>query len=313
MMRRQGVDREIAFVHFAVNGRKTSRQSCHFDGVRRDDLALRQRDAPGRVPGLPFRNEPEYGRFCADGVGHGLKTDIHPAAFSIIGGRLHLNANQQAGGPTCWTPSPRLTSAGRLSIRLASAGQANRTGRVLAENRRSSARRRPISTGMGTGAINGPHRSQLPVRHNAATVRGLAFPVPRRCRGRSGRGVGVGQCQHLGDGGRSRPRITTLGTFVVADCVRDGLTREHIAANGTLVLSKQNMPDGLPVSVAPGPSQPILIPSNSVRMAPSTIRQPSPRQWLRRARRYPRARRQDDHSRMLQPERSERVLPARFR
>jgi YHS domain-containing protein len=44
----------------------------------------------------PSRYEPEYGGFCAYGVAQGLKTDIDPAAFSIIGGRLYLNADQQA-------------------------------------------------------------------------------------------------------------------------------------------------------------------------------------------------------------------------
>jgi len=41
----------------------------------------------------PRRYEPEYGGFCAYGAAQGLKTDIDPAAFSIIGGRLYLNAN----------------------------------------------------------------------------------------------------------------------------------------------------------------------------------------------------------------------------
>jgi YHS domain-containing protein len=41
----------------------------------------------------PTRYEPEYGGFCAYGAAHGIKTDIDPAAFSIIGGRLYLNAN----------------------------------------------------------------------------------------------------------------------------------------------------------------------------------------------------------------------------
>jgi hypothetical protein len=41
----------------------------------------------------PTRYEPEYGGFCAYGLAQGLKTDIDPAAFSIIGGRLYLNAS----------------------------------------------------------------------------------------------------------------------------------------------------------------------------------------------------------------------------
>jgi len=41
----------------------------------------------------PTRYEPEYGGFCAYGASKGFKTDIDPAAFSIIGGRLYLNAN----------------------------------------------------------------------------------------------------------------------------------------------------------------------------------------------------------------------------
>ncbi|MDB5363520.1 MAG: hypothetical protein JWO51_4817 [Rhodospirillales bacterium] len=41
----------------------------------------------------PTRYEPEYGGFCAYGAAQGFKTDIDPAAFSIIGGRLYLNAN----------------------------------------------------------------------------------------------------------------------------------------------------------------------------------------------------------------------------
>jgi hypothetical protein len=41
----------------------------------------------------PTRYEPEYGGFCAYGAAQGLKTDIDPAAFSIIGGRLYLNAS----------------------------------------------------------------------------------------------------------------------------------------------------------------------------------------------------------------------------
>lgn len=41
----------------------------------------------------PTRYEPEYGGFCAYGAAKGYKTDIDPAAFSIIGGRLYLNAN----------------------------------------------------------------------------------------------------------------------------------------------------------------------------------------------------------------------------
>ncbi len=41
----------------------------------------------------PTRYEPEYGGFCAYGAAQGQKTDIDPAAFSIIGGRLYLNAS----------------------------------------------------------------------------------------------------------------------------------------------------------------------------------------------------------------------------
>jgi hypothetical protein len=41
----------------------------------------------------PLRYEPEYGGFCAYGAAQGRKTDIDPAAFSIIGGRLYLNAD----------------------------------------------------------------------------------------------------------------------------------------------------------------------------------------------------------------------------
>ena len=43
----------------------------------------------------PTRYEPEYGGFCAYGTAQGRKTDIDPAAFSIIGGRLYLNASLQ--------------------------------------------------------------------------------------------------------------------------------------------------------------------------------------------------------------------------
>ncbi len=41
----------------------------------------------------PTRYEPEYGGFCAYGLSQGIKTDIDPAAFSIVGGRLYLNAS----------------------------------------------------------------------------------------------------------------------------------------------------------------------------------------------------------------------------
>lgn len=44
----------------------------------------------------PSRYEPEYGGFCAYGAAKGRKTDIDPAAFSIIGGRLYLNASLEA-------------------------------------------------------------------------------------------------------------------------------------------------------------------------------------------------------------------------
>ncbi len=43
----------------------------------------------------PTRYEPAYGGFCAYGAAQGLKTDVDPAAFSIVGGRLYLNANMR--------------------------------------------------------------------------------------------------------------------------------------------------------------------------------------------------------------------------
>lgn len=64
--------------------------SLDFDGAiwRFESQAHRQ-----AFQAHPTRYEPEYGGFCAYGLAEGLKTDIDPAAFSIIGGRLYLNAD----------------------------------------------------------------------------------------------------------------------------------------------------------------------------------------------------------------------------
>ena len=66
------------------------RFSLDFDGAiwRFESQAHRQ-----AFQAHPTRYEPEYGGFCAYGLAEGLKTDIDPAAFSIIGGRLYLNAD----------------------------------------------------------------------------------------------------------------------------------------------------------------------------------------------------------------------------
>jgi len=39
----------------------------------------------------PGKYMPAYGGFCALGVANGYKDDMHPAAFSIVNGRLFLN------------------------------------------------------------------------------------------------------------------------------------------------------------------------------------------------------------------------------
>ncbi|HEV2678734.1 MAG TPA: YHS domain-containing (seleno)protein [Aliidongia sp.] len=65
--------------------------STSFDGAvwRFESLAHRR-----AFLAHPSRYEPEYGGFCAYGLALGRKTDIDPTAFSIIGGRLYLNADQ---------------------------------------------------------------------------------------------------------------------------------------------------------------------------------------------------------------------------
>ena len=60
------------------------------DGATWQFTSVEHRDA---FLAHPTRYEPEYGGFCAYGAAQGLKTDIDPAAFSIIGGRLYLNAS----------------------------------------------------------------------------------------------------------------------------------------------------------------------------------------------------------------------------
>jgi len=39
----------------------------------------------------PARYLPQYGGYCAFGVAHGVKPDIDPSAFSVVGGKLYLN------------------------------------------------------------------------------------------------------------------------------------------------------------------------------------------------------------------------------
>lgn len=64
--------------------------SLSFDGaVWRFESAAHRRAFQAH----PTRYEPEYGGFCAYGLAEGRKTDIDPTAFSIIGGRLYLNAD----------------------------------------------------------------------------------------------------------------------------------------------------------------------------------------------------------------------------
>ncbi len=41
----------------------------------------------------PERFRPQYGGYCAYGVANGVKPDIDPKAFRIVGGRLYLNLN----------------------------------------------------------------------------------------------------------------------------------------------------------------------------------------------------------------------------
>ena len=64
--------------------------SAEFDGATWQFTTPEHRSA---FLAHPTRYEPEYGGFCAYGAAKGFKTDIDPAAFSIIGGRLYLNAN----------------------------------------------------------------------------------------------------------------------------------------------------------------------------------------------------------------------------
>lgn len=64
--------------------------SAEFDGATWQFTTPEHRSA---FLAYPTRYEPEYGGFCAYGASKGFKTDIDPAAFSIIGGRLYLNAN----------------------------------------------------------------------------------------------------------------------------------------------------------------------------------------------------------------------------
>ncbi len=42
----------------------------------------------------PARYEPQFGGFCAFGTAEGHKATIDPEAFTIIGGKLYLNYNQ---------------------------------------------------------------------------------------------------------------------------------------------------------------------------------------------------------------------------
>ena len=39
----------------------------------------------------PARYEPQYGGYCAFGVANGVKPDIDPQAFAVVGGKLYLN------------------------------------------------------------------------------------------------------------------------------------------------------------------------------------------------------------------------------
>lgn len=43
----------------------------------------------------PERFLPAYGGFCAYGTSQGYKAAIHPAAFTIVEGRLYLNFNEE--------------------------------------------------------------------------------------------------------------------------------------------------------------------------------------------------------------------------
>jgi len=63
---------------------------AELDGATWQFTTIEHRDA---FLAHPTRYEPEYGGFCAYGAAQGQKTDIDPAAFSIIGGRLYLNAS----------------------------------------------------------------------------------------------------------------------------------------------------------------------------------------------------------------------------
>jgi YHS domain-containing protein len=42
----------------------------------------------------PAKYAPQYGGFCAFGTAGGYKAATHPSAFTIVGGKLYLNYNQ---------------------------------------------------------------------------------------------------------------------------------------------------------------------------------------------------------------------------
>jgi YHS domain-containing protein len=48
-------------------------------------------DHKARFDAAPTQYLPQYGGYCAFGVANGVKPDIDPQAFAVVGGKLYLN------------------------------------------------------------------------------------------------------------------------------------------------------------------------------------------------------------------------------
>lgn len=72
------------------------------DGATYHFASAANRDAFEADPG---KYAPQFGGFCAMGVANGLKLDVDPTLYRVVGGKLYVNVNQQV--QTRWLDNPR--------------------------------------------------------------------------------------------------------------------------------------------------------------------------------------------------------------
>jgi YHS domain-containing protein len=81
----------VAYFHDKKPVKGSAEHQAQYEGSTFHFASKANRDA---FAAEPARYAPQYGGYCAFGTANGYKAAIDPAAFTVVGGKLYLNYNE---------------------------------------------------------------------------------------------------------------------------------------------------------------------------------------------------------------------------